>query len=131
MKIVNSIISFCFGVFFLLAIAFASYGYIEQFQKSHLKSIDVYFIILIGILFIAYSIQNMVAVFRRKKAAKKVRLFMLSMHIILLFGFIFFSYSQYQYMNPINLVIHLLVVSCLVFLSIYQFREITLSQQPS
>ncbi len=128
MKTLNSIISFCFGVFFLLAFIYTSFEYIKEFEMFQWKSIDVYLIFLFGILFVLYSIQNIIMAFKKKKTTKRVRWFMLCMHIVLLLVNLFFSSSQYQYMNPINIVFHVLVISCLVFLSIYQYRELKLSK---
>lgn len=122
MKIINSVLSFCFGIYLLIALVYVNLNYFSKFNNSYLESIDFYLIIIFNMLFFLYSMLNLVLAFRKKRIARNLRIFMIIMHLIMLIFFTFFSFFQYSFMNLINIAINIMVNLCLIFLLIYLIR---------
>ena len=124
MKLANSIISFLFGIWILYAIITACLMVKDNLDDLEWNSLEPY-AILFAILFIGcYSLINILVPFQKKEMKKSGRIVMITLHNIVLFGILIFSFNRYAHMNPINIVINILMLATIVYLIIYHIIKL-------
>lgn len=81
--------------------------------------------IFLALLFIGfYSLINILVPFQKKEMKKSGRIIMITLHNIILLVILIFSFNQYTFMNPINIVINILMLVTIVYLIAYHIIKL-------
>jgi hypothetical protein len=124
MKLANSILSFLFGIWILYAIITACLMVKDNLEDLSWDSLEPY-AILFALLFIGfYSLINILVPFQKKEMKKSGRILMITLHNIILLVILIFSFNQYTFMNPINIVINILMLVTIVYLIAYHIIKL-------
>lgn len=131
MKLVNSIISFLFGIWLLYAIVVVILMFKDILENLEWNSIKSYAILFTILFFGFYSLINILVPFQKKEMKKRERILMITFHSLVLLVIIIFSFNQYAHMNSINIAINiLLIVSILYLITYHIFKLKTLRSCP-
>lgn len=123
MKLANSILSFLFGIWILYAIITACLMVKDNLEDLSWDSLLN--TILFALLFIGfYSLINILVPFQKKEMKKSGRILMITLHNIILLVILIFSFNQYTFMNPINIVINILMLVTIVYLIAYHIIKL-------
>ena len=120
MKLINSIISFLFGLWLLFAIVTVIFQFPNDFKNLNWNSLESFAILLFIFLFGFYCLKNILVPFKKKEVKKRERILLITMHSLVLLLVLIFSFGQYTYMNPMNIVINILVLVFIIYLIAYQ-----------
>lgn len=129
MKMINSVLSFLFGICFLYALITVVLKLQGGLTSLNWHSIESYGIILLLLVLGIYCLQNILVPFQKSVMKKRGRIIMITMHTIVLFIILIFSFNQYKYMNTINVIINILMITTIIYLTFYQITRLNQNQE--
>jgi hypothetical protein len=129
MKIINSVLSFIFGLWLIFALITTVLKFQRDLTNLNWQSIESYGIIILFIVFGFYCLKNILVPFQKNTMKKRGRIIMITIHVIFLFIIFIFSLNQYKYMNPINIIINNLMILTILYLTFYQIKSLNVRHQ--
>ena len=129
MKIINSVLSFIFGLWLIFALITTVLKFQRDLTNLNWQSIESYGIIILFIVFGFYCLKNILVPFQKNTMKKRGRIIMITIHVIFLFIIFIFSLNQYKYMNPINIIINNLMIITILYLTFYQIKSLNVRHQ--